>query len=295
MSLRGVVPPLVTPFREDGALDLQGLEGNLESLGGHPFAGFLVLGSSGEAQSLDEVEKLALIETARRCLAGRFLLAGTGMESTRATIALTGKAADRGADAALVLTPHYDRARMTEEALRGHFEAVADASPIPVYLYSVPAFTGLPWPPGLASALAGHPRIAGIKESSGDVGLLSRIVAGVAPGFEVSCGNAAVFYPSLCVGAVGGVLGVANFLPDVTTALHDAFVGGDHARARGLQAALAPLVVAVASRWGVPGLKAGMDEVGLRGGAPRAPLRPVSAAAREEIRGLLAAARANLS
>lgn len=295
MSLRGVVPPLVTPFREGGALDRQGLEENLESLKRHRFAGFLVLGSSGEAQSLDEDEKLALIATARRCLAGRFLLAGTGMESTQATIALTRKAADQGIDAALVLTPHYYRTRMTDEALRRHFEAVADASPVPVYLYSVPAFTGLPWPAGLAETLAGHPRIVGIKESSGDVGLLSRIVDGVPPSFEVACGSAAVFYPSLCTGASGGVLGIANCLPDVTTALYDAVLDGDHGRARRLQAALLPLASAVSSRWGVAGLKAGMDEAGLRGGVLRAPLLPVTDPERDEIRSLLAAARAALA
>src|SRR6185295_20111760 len=104
---------------------------------------------------------------------GRTLLAGTGLESTRATIALTRAAADLGVDAALVLTPSYYKPQMTVDALRRHFEAVAEASPIPVMLYSVPVFTGLPFPLPLAAAVAGHPRIVGMKESSGDMGLMS--------------------------------------------------------------------------------------------------------------------------
>jgi len=292
LSFRGVVPPLVTPFRPDGALDVAGLEENLERLSSHAFSGFLVLGSSGEAQSLDEDEKLALITAARRRLDGRPLFAGTGLESTRATVAFTKKAAERGIDAALVLTPHYYRASMTDEALRRHFEAVADASPVPVYLYSVPAFTGLPWPPGLAEALAPHPRIAGMKESSGDVALLGRIVAGVPASFEAACGNARVYYPALCVGASGGVLSVANCAPAASVALHAAFMAGDHARARLLQAALLPLATAIGTRFGVAGIKAAMDAAGLHGGAVRAPLLPVSAEGREELRRLVDAAQA---
>jgi 4-hydroxy-2-oxoglutarate aldolase len=292
VALSGVLPPLVTPFRPDGSLDLAAFEANLDSLGEVGLAGFLVLGSNGEAASLEEPEKLALVAAARRATPGRFLLAGTGTESTRGTVALTRRAADLGADAVLVLTPHYYRGRMSEEALRRHFVAVADASPVPVYLYSVPAFTGLPWPPGLAASLSGHPRIAGMKESSGDVGLLARIVAEVPPGFEVACGNAPVLYPALCAGATGGIVAVANCVPRLTVALHEAFVAGDHARARRLQETLTPLAVAVASRWGVAGLKAAMDLAGLHGGAVRGPLLPLSEPEREEIRPLLERAQA---
>jgi 4-hydroxy-2-oxoglutarate aldolase len=294
VSLGGVVPPLVTPFREDGSLDRAAFEANLEGLGAAGLAGFLVLGSNGEATSLDEAEKLELLAAARRVLPGRFLVAGTGTESTRGTVALTRKAADLGADAVLVLTPSFYRARMSEEALRRHFAAVADASPVPVYLYSVPAFTGLAWPPGLAASLAAHPRIAGMKESSGDVGLLGRIVDTVPADFEVACGNAPIFYAALCAGAVGGVLAVANCVPRLVVALHDAFRDDDHSRARLLQKALTPLAVAVTTNWGVAGLKGAMDLAGLRGGAVRAPLLPLPDPAREEIRRLLDRARAAL-
>lgn len=287
MGLRGVIPPLATPFREDGGLDLPAFEANLESLATFDLAGFLVLGSNGEAGVLDAAEKLELVGAARRRVPGRFLLAGTGLEGTAATIALTRAVADRGADAVLVLTPCFYKARMSEEALARHFTAVADASPIPVYLYSVPAFTGLAWPPRLAATLAGHPRIAGMKESSGDIGLLGRVVASVPPSFEVACGNAPVYYPALCAGAVGGVLAVANCAPRATLALHRAFTAGDHARARRIQEALTPLATAVTTAHGIAGLKAAMDLAGLRGGAVRAPLLPLAPSARDDIHPLL--------
>lgn len=292
MELRGVFAPVVTPFRRDGALDLAAFEENLEGFSGEDLAGYLVLGSNGEAGSLDDEEKLALVRAARLRSAGRMLLAGTGLESTRATIALTRRAADAGADAALVLTPSYYKPQMSPEALRRHFEAVADASPIPVLLYSVPQFTGIPFPAALAPALAAHPRIRGMKESSGDVGLLGRIKGSVPDSFSVLCGAAAVFYPALCVGASGGVLAVACCAPRPVAALYRAFERGDHAAARRLQEALTPLATAVTTAHGVAGLKAAMDAAGRRGGAVRPPLLPAAVSLEAEIPALLARAEA---
>jgi len=282
----------VTPFHADGTLDLQSFETNLDRYAAEDLAGCLVLGSNGEAAVLEEAEKLVLVGAARRLTAGRTLLVGTGLESTQATIALTRKVADLGADAVLVLTPHYYKAQMTLDALRCHFAAVADAAPLPVLLYSVPAFTGLPFPAPLASALAGHPRIAGMKESSGDIALLGRIVAQVPASFRVLCGSAPVIYPALCVGAVGGVLAAACCAPGPVAALYRAFASGDHERARRLQAALTPLSTAVTSAHGVAGLKLAMDVAGLKGGHVRAPLRPAPASLREELAGLLRQAQA---
>lgn len=291
MKLAGILPPLVTPFRADGGVDLAAFEANLDSYAGFDLGGYLVLGSNGEAAALEEDEKLALLEAARRGARSRTLLAGTGLESTRATIAFTRKAADLGADAALVLTPHYYKAQMSHEALRRHFVSVADASPIPVFLYSVPAFTGLPFPSTLAAPLAGHPNIAGMKESSGDLTLLGRIVASVPPSFVVACGSAPVVYPALCLGAAAGILAVACCAPGPAAALYRAFVDGDQGRARRIQQALTPLAIAVTATYGVAGLKAAMDAAGLRGGEARAPLLPVPPAVREELGAALALAQ----
>jgi 4-hydroxy-2-oxoglutarate aldolase len=293
LKLEGVIPPLVTPFRDDGTLDLAAFEANLESAAGDDLGGLLVLGSNGEAGSLEEAEKLVLVRMARAQAGRRPLLAGTGLESTRATIAFTQKAADAGADAALVLTPHYYKSRMTVEALNRHYTAVADASPVPVFLYSVPAFTGLTWPEALSAELAGHPNVAGMKESSGDIGLLSRIVASVPDRFAVACGSGPVFYPGLCVGAVAGVLALACCAPRPVAALYRAFRAGDHAKARRVQEALTPLAAAVTSIHGVAGLKAAIDLAGRRGGAVRAPLLPVTGAVREQIRAVLETAESS--
>lgn len=290
--LRGILPPLVTPFRPDGALDTAGFEANLEIYATQDLGGVLVLGSNGEAACLEEPEKLALVRLARARTGSRTLLVGTGLESTRATIALTRRVADLGADAALVLTPHYYKSQMTPPVLRAHFEAVADASPIPVLLYSVPAFTGITFPVPLAAELAAHPLVRGMKESSGDVGLLSRIVASVPPSFGVVCGNAPVIYPALCSGAVAGILAAACCAPRPVSALYQAFLEGDHARARRLQEAITPLAVAITTTHGVAGLKAAMDLAGFRGGSVRAPLRPVDPETREALRPLLQRAEA---
>jgi dihydrodipicolinate synthase/N-acetylneuraminate lyase len=288
--LRGILPPLVTPFHPDGALDLASFEANLESYAAEDLAGYVVLGSNGEAASLEEDEKLALLRAARRRAGSRLVIAGTGLESTRATIAFTGRAADTGADAALVLTPSSFKSQMTVEALRRHYDAVAEASSIPVLLYSFPAVTGLPFPLALAAAVAGHPRIVGMKESSGDVGLFGRIVASVPASFAVACGSAPAFYPSLCIGAAAGILAVANCAPRPAAALYCAFAASDHARARRIQEALTPLAVAVTATHGVAGLKAAVDLAGRRGGSVRSPLLPLAPGVRDELRRLLDAA-----
>ncbi len=291
-ALKGIFPPLVTPFHEDGALDLSAFEDNLDRYLAFDLSGYLVLGSNGEAQALTEPEKLQLIRAARQRSAGRTILAGTGLESTRDTVDLTRKAADAGADAALVLTPHYYRAQMTLDALRRHFETVAEASPIPVLLYTVPQFTGLPCPPELPAALSAHPRMAGMKDSSGDVGLLGRILASVPDSFSVLCGSAPVLYPALCMGASGGVLAVACCAPRPAAALFRAVERDDHRAARRIQLALTPLAAAVTAAHGVAGLKAAMDVAGFRGGAPRGPLQPVHPAARADLYPLIERAEA---
>jgi 4-hydroxy-2-oxoglutarate aldolase len=288
MTLQGVFLPLVTPFLEDGSLDLASFEATLASYAGEDLAGYVVFGSSGEASSLAEEEKATLLRAVRRSSGERTLLAGTGLESTKATIALTRKAAELGADGALVLPPHYYRPQMTTEALVRHYEAVADASPIPLVLYSIPQFTGLSLTAAVVGPLARHPRIAGIKESSGDVALLGRLLAAVSPPFAVFCGAASVLYPALVLGAAGGILALANVLPGPVTALYRAAADGDHPRARRLQEALAAAAAAVTGAHGVAGLKRAMQLTGRRAGAVRAPLLPAPASVDAEIRGALA-------
>jgi len=289
--LRGIIPPLVTPFDAEGALDLPAFEANFDGYAGVDLGGYLVLGSNGEAASVEETEKLALVRSARRCAGSRTLLVGTGLESTRATVALTNKIADLGADGVLVLTPHYYRPLMSEEALRRHYETVADNARVPVFVYSMPAFTGLPLSAELAAALGAHPNVAGLKESSGDIGLLGRIIATVPTDFSVACGAAPVLYPALCVGAHAGILAVACCAPAPAVALYRAVSEGDHALARRIQEALTPLAIAVTTTYGVAGLKAAMTLAGFRGRSVRRPLLDVEPPALAKLEVLLARAR----
>ena len=183
--LEGIIPPIITPFEADGRLDLAGYEANVESYGPCDFSGILVLGSNGEAACTSEDEKVAIIKASVAKSNGRPIIAGTGAESTRTTIELTKKAADAGAAAALVLNPFFFKGHLNAEALRRHYEAVADVSRIPVLLYSMPGATGLPIPPGVVHQLAKHPNIKGMKDSSGDIANLQRILGGVPKEFPV--------------------------------------------------------------------------------------------------------------
>jgi len=294
-ALEGTIPPLVTPFDEGGGLDLKAFEANLDSYAAEDLQGYLVLGSNGEAATLEEGEKLALVRSARPRVAKRLLLVGTGLESTSATATFTRKVADLGADAVLVLTPHYYRSQMTPEVLERYYRAVADSSPVPVLLYSVPSFTGLIFPAPLAGRLADHPNIVGMKESSGDLALLSRILATVPQRFRVACGSAPVAYPAYCLGARAAVIALACCAPRPAAALYRAVKEGNHARARTLQEAVTPLATAVTSTYGIPGLKAAMTLAGRRGGYPRPPLGPVGRGIEDELRGLLERAEAAVS
>lgn len=292
--LEGIIPPVVTPFEADGRLDLAAYEANIESYAACDFSGFLVLGSNGEAVCLAEKEKVAIIKAVVARAKGRPVYAGTGLESTRTTIELTKKAADAGAAAALVLNPFFFKGHLNGEALRRHYEAVADVSRIPVLLYSMPAATGLAIPPAIVHQLAQHPNVRGLKDSSGDIANLQKILAGVPKGFPVAAGSAPVLYSALGLGASGGVLAVAGCSPDITIAVYKAFKAGNHERARKLQLAMTPLAIAVTATYGVAGLKAAVTLSGRRGGVPRPPLPAATEAEVIEVKRLMDAARAAL-
>jgi 4-hydroxy-2-oxoglutarate aldolase len=172
---------------------------------------------------------------------------------------------------------------MTEAALLEHFQRVADGSPLPVLLYSVPQFTGLALEAPLVAQLAQHRNIFGIKDSSGNVERVGEILRLVPADFSVLVGSATTLYPSLCLGARGGVLAVACALPELCVALFQVACQGDHMRARALQQALMEPTGAVTARHGIAGLKFAMELKGFAGGLPRRPLRPLEPAAQEEL------------
>lgn len=285
MSLAAVFPPMVTPFA-DGEVDGQAIRRNVERWMAAGLGGVVALGTNGEAALLDDGEAERVLAAVRDAVpGGKLVIAGTGRESTRATIAACRRAADLGADFALVRTPSFFRSQMTPPVLLSHFRAVADASPVPVLLYNFPAQTGVNFPAETVAALAEHRNIAGMKETGTDAAQLAAFVdAASSSAFSVLVGAAPGFYPALCVGAVGAIVAVACVLPELCVRLHTLTRESRHAEARALQRLLTPLGRLVTTTYGVPGLKAAMDIAGYRGGEPRMPLAPVSPRVMEEIR-----------
>ncbi|HEX8694688.1 MAG TPA: dihydrodipicolinate synthase family protein [Longimicrobium sp.] len=287
MDLRGVFAPATTPFDPvTGDADLVSLRANLRAWLKAPLAGVVLFGSTGEGPLLDEDEKTRLVAGARDVVdGGRLLLAGTGAESTRATVRATRAVAGAGADAVLVQPPAYFKPLMTPEALRDHFAAVADASPVPVILYQVPPrFSGVELPPGLVGELARHPNIVGIKDSHGDLRTLGALVEACEGRAAVLAGSGAVVYGALEIGAVGGILAVALLAPAECAELARLYAEGRLAEAGRLQERIAPLHRAVVGELGVPGIKAALEELGLHGGAPRPPLKPLREKDRPKVR-----------
>jgi 4-hydroxy-2-oxoglutarate aldolase len=210
MNLAGVCAPIPTPFDRDERLDTGMLRASLARWLTTRLTGFIVLGSTGEAVFLDEDESERAIGAAREAIPrARPLIVGTGRESTGATVRATKRAAALGADAVLVRTPGFFKTQMTPDAFVRHYTAIADASPVPVFLYNFTAVTGVNLLPAAVSRLATHPNIIGLKESGGDVGQIADFVSGTPGDFSVLAGSASTFYAALCVGAVGGILALA--------------------------------------------------------------------------------------
>jgi len=288
----GIYTPIATPFRDDGTVDERALAANVSRWMTTPLTGLVVLGSNGEATSLDEAEADRVVEIVRAGVpASRPLIAGTGRESTRATIAATRRAAAAGADAALVRTPSFFKPQMTTDAFVRHFTEVADASPVPVLLYNVTAYTGVNLLPDAVERLAVHPNIVGMKESGSDIGQIAEYVARTPDDFTVLAGSATTLVHALCAGCDGAILALASLAPAecvlMTTLVREKRL--DEANA--LQRRLMPLARSVGTSYGVPGLKAALELSGYAGGSPRPPLRPVSSEVVDIIRRQLTALR----
>ena len=290
MQLSGIFHPLVTPFAADGSVDARGLRSNVERYAATPLTGFVVLGSNGESPQMDEAESDLAIETVRNALpAGRPLLAGTGRESTAATVAATRRAAALGVSAVMVRTPSFYKNVMTTPVFVRHYTEVADRSPVPVVLYNVTMYTGVTLLPDAVAELSRHPNIIGIKESGNDMLLLSDYLSRSTPGFSVLCGSGTSYFSALAVGVPGAVLALAGLVPDRCVEMAALMRANRVEDARALQQALLPLARAIGSQHGVPGLKAALDLLGFAGGPPRPPLLPAPPAVVNAIREELAA------
>ena len=273
-----------TVFGADGRVDTRAIRANVKFWMGTELIGVLALGSNGEAPMLDDDECVAVVEAARAEMPdARTLLAGTGRESTIQTINASKRAAAAGADAVLVRTPMFFKGSMTPEALLAHYRAVADASPVPVVLYNMPAVTGVTLTPAIVEKLQTQENIIGIKETSVELERLGQFVTSAPAGFTVLCGAAPVIYPALVTGAGGGILAAACVVPQLCTEIFSLARAGQHTEALALQQKITPLARLVTTVHGIAGLKAAMEIAGHHGGVPRLPMQPLTAAARAEI------------
>ena len=287
LTLQGVLGPVVTNFSSSGELDRTGFADNIRSHLDAGMSGVVVTGSTGEAALLDEKERASLVEVARHSVpSDRRLIVGTGTESTRTTLRYTRLAAERGADAVLVVAPHYYGAKAV--TLRDHYTAIADESPIPVILYNIPKYMHFALPPQLVAELAQHENIIGIKDSSGDLELLAGYLKAQSDHFTVLTGNGSTFKRALELGARGGILAVALFAASLSVEVLE--TKSDQAQER-----LTPLAARIVGDMGVAGVKAALDRVGLVGGPVRSPLVPLGAAELAQVTELLRVADLSLA
>jgi 4-hydroxy-2-oxoglutarate aldolase len=289
MDFSGVYPALTTPFAPDGSVSIAGIKHNIERYNSTGLTGYVAMGSTGESVLLasDEWESV-LVVVKEAAGPGMRLIAGTGAESTAETIERTKRAAELGYHAALVKTPHYYKPAYKADVFIGHYRRVADASPIPVLLYSVPAFTGVTLEAPEIAVLAQHPNIVGIKDSSGHVLRIGETVAAVPPDFQILVGSAPTVLASLTVGARGAILALASALPEMCVTLYDLVRQRQLEKAREVQTALLKASAAITSEAGIAGIKFVMDQRGYRGGIPRLPLVPPSEASKRRMLEMLA-------
>jgi 4-hydroxy-2-oxoglutarate aldolase len=285
MKLHGIIPPIATPFDHNGDLYKVKVQHNVEKWNRTGLAGYVVCGSTGESVHLTGEEKLKLWDwVAEYAAPDKILLAGTGMESVRETVALTNAAAERGYKAAMVRTPHYYKNLINRtDAQVLYYRAVADQTKIPIFIYNWPQVTGVDISVEAVVALSHHPNVFAIKESSGNLEKCIQMIKEVNPGFQVLTGSAPILAPSLAVGCAGAVLAFANAAPYSTVSIWEAHRSREFAAAMDWQNRIIRAAQLVTLKYGVPGLKYAMDLNGYYGGPPRLPLTVITPEAKKEI------------
>ena len=272
-KIKGAIPPMITPFKENGDVDYNAYVSNMQKWNNDKLAAYLVIGSNSETCYLNEEEKLELVKlTVENAAPGRHVMAGTGVESARETIKLTNKCARLGAHSALVLTPHYYGSSMTTPAMIKFFTAVADASDIPILLYNVSKFTGVNLSAEAVAELSRHPNIIGMKDSNGDVPQLATFLRVADPSFQVMTGTFAAWYPALTMGIDCIISAMANCCPNEIAEVQELFDAGNLRAALDLYQRFFPVNGAVTGGFGIAGLKFATDYCGYAGGYVRNPL-----------------------
>jgi 4-hydroxy-2-oxoglutarate aldolase len=287
--LSGVFAPITTPFDDQGKVLLDKMAFNIEKLNSSRLRGYLVLGTNGEFRSLSTPESMDILKTVVKAASpDKVIMAGTGAESTSVSIELCHQAAEAGAHYGSLITPYFFAKKMSDSALINHFTQVAEKSPIPVLLYNNPGVTGITMSTAVIKEVSSHPKILGMKDSS--PGNLSAYILNAQPGFYLLAGSANFFFIGLLMGAVGGVLSLADAFPEPCCKLYELGLAGKLEEGRELQFHLMRINQMVSGKYGVAGVKAAMDFAGFYGGPTRAPLAPLTADEKKKLReGLIGA------
>ena len=285
MKLQGIYPPITTPFDHNGEIFKSKVRHNVEKWNRVGLSGYVVCGSTGESVFLTTEEKIALWGMVAECSAPeKLLMAGTGVESVRETVALTNAAAGLGYKAAMVRTPHYYKNLINNiDAQHLYFSSVADQTKIPLMIYNWPQATGVDIHPDAVTRLSHHPNIIAIKESSGNLEKVMQMIREVKAGFQVLVGSAPTLWPSFQIGAAGAVLAFANAAPYATVTIWEAHRTREAEAGLDWQNRIGGPAVLVTTKYGIPGLKHAMDLNGYYGGPCRLPLRPLTPEAKREI------------
>jgi 4-hydroxy-2-oxoglutarate aldolase len=288
-DFEGVLIPVTTPFRGD-EVAVDGLRANLERWNQTALAGYVVLGSTGEFPMLSEAERDRVLVAAREAIPpAKAFIAGTGTNSTLHTIRQTKRAAALGADAAILITPHYFSKGFSQPAAQiRHYLAAADASPIPIMIYNFPLNTGINLEADTVAKIAQHPNVCGIKDSSGNIPQLAQIIDQTPKTFHVLVGAASALLPGLAIGAAGGILALAVIAAREFCEVYARARAGRWEEARELASRMMPVDREVPGRHGIGGLKAALDLQGFFGGPCRSPLVTPDGDAIEDIKEVLA-------
>ncbi len=286
-KLQGVFAALTTPFEKD-KISIKYFRENIKKYNTYDLAGYVIAGSSGEAAYLTDEESVILVKEALEASTpDKKIIVGTARESTASTIAFTNRMADLGIRAALVRTPSYFKSVMTSEALKRHYYAIADESQVPVIPYHIPQVTGLSIEQQLVIELSKHPNIIGIKDSSGNLPFLGEVIPNLPPDFSYLLGAGSVFLFGLSLGASGGILRLADVIPELCATLYNDFLAGEWEKASRLQRDIIPLNNAIIQTHGIAGTKYAMDLLGFYGGPPRNPILPLDANGKKGIERIL--------
>lgn len=290
-DVKGVFIPVPTPFKGE-AVATDRLKANLDRWNQTGLNGYVILGSTGEFPMLTEAEREAVLVASREAIPrDKAMIAGTGTNSTLITIRQTKRAAEIGADAAIIITPHYFTKGFSSSAAQiRHYLAVADASPIPIMLYNFPVNTGINLEPDTVARIAEHPNVCGIKDSSGNIPQAAQFIHLTPKSFHVLVGSAAALLPGLAIGISGGILALATIAAREFCQIYTLAREGRWEEAKELAARMMLADRGVSGRHGIGGLKAALDLQGLYGGPCRAPLGTPGGDAIEDIKEALASA-----